>query len=97
LRDRVKPLLHTSGSSIVADNARGDCASDRIFNEDTPFTPEPDKAARVAIAGERGGAQRTDVFATQMGRVNVAAFFAYRAYKVPSIAIHLLALRDPRQ
>jgi hypothetical protein len=62
-----KPLLHASGSSIVADNARGDCASDRILNEDTPFTPEPDKAARVAVAGERGGAQRTDVFATQWG------------------------------
>jgi hypothetical protein len=90
-----KPLLHTSGSSIVADNARGDCASDRILNEDTP--PEPDKAARVAVAGARGGAQRTDVFATQMGRLNVAAFFAYRAYKVPSIAIHLLAHRDHRQ
>ncbi len=44
-----KPFLHTSGSSVVADNARGEYASDRIFTEDTEFTPEPDKQARAAI------------------------------------------------
>ncbi|QCI67996.1 NAD-dependent epimerase/dehydratase family protein [Phreatobacter stygius] len=44
-----KPLLHTSGSSVVADNARGDFASDMILDDDTPFTPEPGKAARAAI------------------------------------------------
>ena len=44
-----KPLLHTSGSSVVADDARGQHASDRIFNEDTPVTPLPDKVARAAI------------------------------------------------
>jgi nucleoside-diphosphate-sugar epimerase len=43
-----KPLLHTSGSSIVADLAMGE-PSDRIFDEGTPFAPVPDKAARVAI------------------------------------------------
>lgn len=43
-----KPLLHTSGSSIVGDEAMGE-ASDRIFHEDVAFTPLPDKAARVAI------------------------------------------------
>jgi len=44
-----KPLLHTSGSSVVADEARGDFAADRIFDDDTPFDPRPDKAARAAI------------------------------------------------
>ena len=44
-----KPFLHTSGTSIVADDARGDRASDRIYDEDTPVEPLPDKAARVAI------------------------------------------------
>jgi nucleoside-diphosphate-sugar epimerase len=44
-----KPLLHTSGSSVIADDARGDKASDRIFEDDTPFQPEPAKAARAAI------------------------------------------------
>ncbi len=44
-----KPFLHSSGSSIVADDAHGDTASDRIFEDDTPFTPAPEKAGRVAI------------------------------------------------
>lgn len=56
-----KPLLHTSGSSIVADEAHGDHASDRIFNEDTPLTPQPGKAARVAIDQLARDAARRDV------------------------------------
>ncbi|HEV2674834.1 MAG TPA: NAD-dependent epimerase/dehydratase family protein [Aliidongia sp.] len=43
-----KALIHTSGSSIVADEAMGE-PSDRIFDEDTPFNPAPEKAARVAL------------------------------------------------
>ena len=43
-----KPFLHTSGSSIVGDEAMGE-PSARIFYEDTPITPEPEKVARVAI------------------------------------------------
>lgn len=43
-----KPLLHTSGSSIVGDDARGE-PSDAVFDETTPFEPAPVKAARVAI------------------------------------------------
>ncbi|APR80719.1 Nucleoside-diphosphate-sugar epimerase [Minicystis rosea] len=43
-----KPLLHTSGSSIVGDEAMGE-PSDRVFEEGTPLTPEPDKVARVAL------------------------------------------------
>jgi nucleoside-diphosphate-sugar epimerase len=43
-----KPLMHSSGSSIVADLAMGE-PSDRIFDEATPLAPLPDKAARVAI------------------------------------------------
>lgn len=48
LEGSAKPFLHTSGSSIVGDEAMGE-PSDRIFHEDTPVEPEPDKAARVAI------------------------------------------------
>ncbi|MFE0755961.1 NAD-dependent epimerase/dehydratase family protein [Inquilinus sp. NPDC058860] len=44
-----KPFLHTSGTSVVADDARGEWASDRIYDEDTPVEPVPGKAARVAI------------------------------------------------
>lgn len=43
-----KPLLHTSGSSIVGDEAMG-APSDRIYLEETPLVPEPDKRARVAL------------------------------------------------
>ena len=43
-----KPLVHTSGSSIVADKAMGE-PSDRIFHEDTPIEPLAERAARVAI------------------------------------------------
>lgn len=43
-----KPLLHTSGSSIVGDDARGEF-SDKVFEEDTPVAPTGGRAARVAI------------------------------------------------
>jgi nucleoside-diphosphate-sugar epimerase len=43
-----KPLIHSSGSSIVADLAMGE-PSDRIFHEAAPIEPHADKAARVAI------------------------------------------------
>lgn len=44
-----KPFIHTSGSSIVADDAHGDAASDKFYDEDTPVDPVPGKQARVAI------------------------------------------------
>jgi nucleoside-diphosphate-sugar epimerase len=43
-----KPLIHSSGSSIVADLAMGE-PSDRIFHESTPIEPHAAKVARVAI------------------------------------------------
>ena len=43
-----KPLLHTSGTSIVGDEAMGE-PSDRVFDEDMTITPKPDKMARVAL------------------------------------------------
>ncbi|SHG80410.1 NAD-dependent epimerase/dehydratase family protein [Streptoalloteichus hindustanus] len=48
-----KPLLHTSGSSIVGEDTRG-AGSDLVFTEDDvrpdgPWKPAPDKAPRVAI------------------------------------------------
>ncbi len=59
LADSGKPLLHTSGSSIVADEACGAASSDKIYDEDTPLDPVPDKKARVAIdALVRAGAGR---------------------------------------
>jgi nucleoside-diphosphate-sugar epimerase len=42
-----KTLVHTSGSSIVGTPARGELV-EAVFDEDTPFTPSPARAARVA-------------------------------------------------
>jgi nucleoside-diphosphate-sugar epimerase len=41
-----KAFIHTSGSSVVGDDARGLRASEQVFDEDTPFVVEPLKLAR---------------------------------------------------
>ena len=43
-----KALIHTSGSSIVGTRSRGERADD-VFDENTPITPSPARAARVAL------------------------------------------------
>jgi nucleoside-diphosphate-sugar epimerase len=44
-----KPLLHTSGSSVVGDDARGAYRSDTVFDDDTPLAVHPMKQARRDI------------------------------------------------
>lgn len=46
-----KPLLHTSGSSVIGDDAQGNRLSQSIFDEDTPFVVEPAKRDRHALNG----------------------------------------------
>ena len=48
LKGTGKTLIQTSGSSVVGAYDIGE-PSDRIFDEDTPFTPQAEKAGRVAI------------------------------------------------
>ena len=43
-----KTFLHTDGSSVVGTRARGELV-EKVFDEDTPFTPTPQRAARVEI------------------------------------------------
>ncbi len=43
-----KPFLHTSGTSVLADDARGE-PGERIYDEETPFEPPPERAPRAAI------------------------------------------------
>ncbi|MDC3956489.1 NAD-dependent epimerase/dehydratase family protein [Polyangium jinanense] len=43
-----KPFLHTSGTSLVGDEAMGEPSS-AIFTEETQVVPEPDKEHRVAL------------------------------------------------
>lgn len=49
LKGTEKPLIHTSGSSLVGDDARGNVLSDSIFDEHTPFVVQPLKQARHAL------------------------------------------------
>jgi nucleoside-diphosphate-sugar epimerase len=49
LRGSGKPLLHTSGSSVIGDDALGDHVSESIFDEDTPIIVEPVKQPRREI------------------------------------------------
>lgn len=49
LRGSGKPLLHTSGSSVIGDDALGNRASESIFDEDTPLIVEPGKQPRRDI------------------------------------------------
>jgi len=48
LKGSGKALIQTSGSSVVGAYDNGE-ASEQTFDEDTPFTPQPEKAMRVAI------------------------------------------------
>jgi nucleoside-diphosphate-sugar epimerase len=48
LENSNKPLLHTSGTSVVADRKFGE-ATDVIFSEDMPFDPPPERTLRVAV------------------------------------------------
>src|SRR3954470_11882729 len=43
-----KAFIHTSGSSIVGTQSRGE-RSDDVFDEDTPVTPSPARVARVEL------------------------------------------------
>lgn len=43
-----KTLIQVSGSSVISTYDNGE-ANEHIFHEETPFTPEPEKAMRVAI------------------------------------------------
>ncbi|CAN5229102.1 NAD-dependent epimerase/dehydratase family protein [soil metagenome] len=46
-----KVLIHTSGTSVIGDNAQGRSASDTVFDDAVPFTPgdHPIRRARHAI------------------------------------------------
>lgn len=49
LQGTGKTLIHTSGSSVIGDDVRGDALSPNIFDEDTPLIVEAGKQARHAL------------------------------------------------
>jgi nucleoside-diphosphate-sugar epimerase len=54
-----KPLLHTSGSSVVGEDVRGSRPAQRVFDEDTPLVVFPLKQARRELdLGVLGAADR---------------------------------------
>lgn len=55
-----KAFVHTSGSSIVGDQAWGE-PSEKLYDDETPFTPGPGRAARVAVNTRVLGAAREGV------------------------------------
>lgn len=55
-----KPFIHTSGSSIVGTRAGGELRED-VYDEDTPFTPPPARAARAALDADIRGAAAAGV------------------------------------
>jgi len=44
-----KPLVHTSGSSVIGDDARGNRVAETLFDEETPFVVPPAKQDRRDI------------------------------------------------
>lgn len=44
-----KTFIHTSGTSVLADDANGEWAGETVYDEDTPVTPVPGKAQRAAL------------------------------------------------
>ena len=48
IRNSGKTFIHTSGSSIISDNANGEYSS-HIYSEDIPYNPVPEKAIWYAI------------------------------------------------
>jgi nucleoside-diphosphate-sugar epimerase len=55
------PLLHTSGSSVIGDDARGLSLAEAIFDEDTPFVVDPMKQPRRDIELRVQGAAKQGV------------------------------------
>lgn len=49
LQGTGKPFVHTSGSSVIGDDARGNRVAETIFDEDTPFVVPPGKQHRRDI------------------------------------------------
>jgi len=61
LEGSAKPLLHTSGSSVIGDDARGNRRSEQVFDEDTPLIVSPTKQPRRDLDLRVLGAARLGV------------------------------------
>jgi nucleoside-diphosphate-sugar epimerase len=89
LRGTGKTLIQTSGSSVVGNYDNGE-ASEDIFDEDAPFTPQPEKSTRVAIDTQVLAAAKDSV-----RTVVIRPTLIYgRGIGVPSASVQLPKLID---
>lgn len=49
LRGSGKPFVHTSGSGVIGDDAKGEYEGQQIYEEETPFVPIDPQKDRVMI------------------------------------------------
>lgn len=89
LKGSGKTLIQTSGSSVVGAYDNGE-ASDDTFDEDTPFTPQPEKAMRVAIDKQVLAAAKDNVRAIVIRPTLIYG----RGIGVPSTSVQLPKLID---
>ena len=88
LRSSSKPLVRTSGSSVIGDDARGNRRSDIVFDEDTPLVANPMKQARrdldlTVIGAAAAGVRSADHLTEPHLRYRQRAQFQQRAGPVP--------------
>jgi nucleoside-diphosphate-sugar epimerase len=89
LRGSGKTLIQTSGSSVVGNYDNGE-ASEDSFDEDTPFTPQPEKSTRVAIDNQVLAAAKDNVRAIVIRPTLIYG----RGIGVPSTSVQLPKLID---
>lgn len=89
LRGTSKPFLHTSGSSVIGDEARGNRRSDLVFTEDTPLIVPPMKQARrdidLAVLGAASDQIRSAVICPAL-IYGLGRGLTRHSYQVPFLA-----------
>jgi len=84
-----KTLIQTSGSSVISTYDNGE-PGERVFHEDSPFVPAPEKAMRVAI-------DRSVLAAAQNGVRSIVirpALIYGRGIEVDAASVHVPKLID---
>jgi nucleoside-diphosphate-sugar epimerase len=90
-----KPLLHTSGSSVIGDDARGHHRSDTVFDEDTPLVVNAMKQPRRDIDLMVLGAAKRGVRSAVICPSNI--YGIGRGLKPDSVQIPFLAANARQQ
>jgi nucleoside-diphosphate-sugar epimerase len=95
LEGSAKALLHTSGSSIIGDDARGSRGSDKVFDEDTPLIVSAMKQHRRDIDLMVLGASARGIRSAVLCPSNI--YGVGSGLKTDSVQIPFLAANAHRQ